>query len=238
MALMKCKECGGPVSSEAKSCPKCGAKPPKRTSWPAVVFACLVGFVVLRSLFTDRAPATPTAPSNSPNAATALVATEPNKPSTPPPAIVTPNSVEAWEYSRENDPMSGKPAAYAKLLSQNSLSLDFSYRGRNHGQLMVRQHPKWGLDVLLEVEQGQMLCRSYNDSCKVTIRFDDGPPQRFGGAEPEDNSSTVIFLRDEARFLKEASKAKRILVQATFYKNGEQLLEFKTDKPLAWPPKL
>lgn len=29
MALVKCKECGGQVSTSAKACPSCGAKPPK-----------------------------------------------------------------------------------------------------------------------------------------------------------------------------------------------------------------
>ncbi|WP_135475265.1 zinc ribbon domain-containing protein [Pseudoalteromonas sp. KS88] len=32
MALIKCKECGAEVSSKAKTCPKCGAKPAKKTS--------------------------------------------------------------------------------------------------------------------------------------------------------------------------------------------------------------
>lgn len=230
MALMKCKECGGPVSSEAKSCPKCGAKPPKRTSLLTWVigglFAWGVGSCVLRQ------QAAPTPAAQKPVAQAAAAAAADTKPAIPI------NVESGWEYTQETDPMTSKAAKYAKLLSENSLSLDFPYAGKNYGQITVRQHPKWGLDVLVQVEKGQMLCHSYDESCKVTIRFDDGPPQRFGGAEPEDNSSTVIFLRDEARFLKEASKAKRILVQATFYQNGEQLLEFKTDKPLGWPPKL
>ena len=29
MALVKCKECGSQVSSKAKACPSCGAKPQK-----------------------------------------------------------------------------------------------------------------------------------------------------------------------------------------------------------------
>ncbi|SEN54749.1 zinc-ribbon domain-containing protein [Duganella sp. CF517] len=46
MALVKCKECGTEVSTEAKACPKCGAKPPKKVGllgWIAVLF---VGFFV------------------------------------------------------------------------------------------------------------------------------------------------------------------------------------------------
>ncbi|EKT4488947.1 MULTISPECIES: zinc-ribbon domain-containing protein [Shewanella] len=41
MALVKCKECGEQVSTKAKSCPKCGAKPPKKTSfltWAVLAF--------------------------------------------------------------------------------------------------------------------------------------------------------------------------------------------------------
>ena len=32
MAIKPCKECGGPVSDKAESCPQCGAKQPKETS--------------------------------------------------------------------------------------------------------------------------------------------------------------------------------------------------------------
>ena len=50
MALMKCKECSGPVSSDAKVCPKCGAKlnPSMLKFWIAIlliiwVFAAITG---------------------------------------------------------------------------------------------------------------------------------------------------------------------------------------------------
>lgn len=32
MAVKKCKECGEKVSTTAKKCPHCGAKPPKKSS--------------------------------------------------------------------------------------------------------------------------------------------------------------------------------------------------------------
>lgn len=46
MALVKCKECGSEVSTSAKACPKCGAKPPKKTSRVTWVFLGLLVFVV------------------------------------------------------------------------------------------------------------------------------------------------------------------------------------------------
>lgn len=44
MALVNCKECSKEVSSEAKACPNCGAKPPKPTSRLSVL---LIGIVVV-----------------------------------------------------------------------------------------------------------------------------------------------------------------------------------------------
>lgn len=55
MAIKPCKECGGPVSDEAKTCPRCGAKlQPKTTK--VVWFAAIVMFaVVLPKCFIDTA---------------------------------------------------------------------------------------------------------------------------------------------------------------------------------------
>jgi len=47
MAMVKCKECGSQVSSKAKSCPNCGAKPPKKTSivtWFVLVLIVFVAY--------------------------------------------------------------------------------------------------------------------------------------------------------------------------------------------------
>ena len=47
MALISCKECGNQVSTEAKVCPKCGAKVPKKTGiiTKALIFFFLVGLI-------------------------------------------------------------------------------------------------------------------------------------------------------------------------------------------------
>ena len=44
MALVICKECGEQVSTKAKTCPSCGAKPPKKTSivtWMVLILILL-----------------------------------------------------------------------------------------------------------------------------------------------------------------------------------------------------
>lgn len=45
MALVKCKECGEQISTKAKSCPKCGASAPKKTSmftWLVLILFILI----------------------------------------------------------------------------------------------------------------------------------------------------------------------------------------------------
>jgi hypothetical protein len=61
MSLTKCRECGKDVSTEAKSCPSCGAKPPKPTSVFTLIaggiFIFFVGGMVVSSNEREKKPA-------------------------------------------------------------------------------------------------------------------------------------------------------------------------------------
>lgn len=142
--------------------------------------------------------------------------------------------VPTWSYRTDTDQMTGNRQVWAGLRSKNSLQMDFPYRGENHGLLFIRQHPRWGLDVFIQIAKGQIMCRQ--DDCRVVVRFDGGKPITFSGVDPEDNDPTVVFIQNEKRFIENAKKAKRILVQMTYYKAGSQVLEFEAEKPLQWPP--
>ena len=141
-----------------------------------------------------------------------------------------------WSYQEDTDRMTSKSTNSASIRSSNSLQLDFPYKGDNYGQITVRQHPKHGLDVIISIDKGQILCRSYS-GCPVEIRFDDKAPMRFSGNGPADNSSDTVFLNNAPRFISEAKKAKRILVSMNIYKAGAPLLEFNGVKPLDWGKK-
>lgn len=45
MATQECKECGGEVSGEAKTCPHCGAKGPGAEEFPIGLF--ILGVIVV-----------------------------------------------------------------------------------------------------------------------------------------------------------------------------------------------
>jgi RNA polymerase subunit RPABC4/transcription elongation factor Spt4 len=51
MALMKCHECGSEVSSEAKTCPKCGAKPKTTSNKISAIFGLIVILAVVLFFF-------------------------------------------------------------------------------------------------------------------------------------------------------------------------------------------
>lgn len=138
-----------------------------------------------------------------------------------------------WQYDESTDKMSGKATNTASITSDNSLDLAFPYAGRNHAFLTVRKHPQYGLDVILQIQKGQILCSSYS-GCPIQVKFDDAPPVKFSGTGSADHDSKVIFFKDANRFINQATKAKKILVQANLYQAGAPVLEFSMNEPLKW----
>ena len=50
MALIKCKECGKEISSQAESCPNCGRKKPKPTSAVTWIVVTLLGMGIFSAV--------------------------------------------------------------------------------------------------------------------------------------------------------------------------------------------
>ena len=139
----------------------------------------------------------------------------------------------AWQYDQQNDAMTSKASRTASIKSSNSLDLDFPYKGLNFGHLQIRQHPKWGLDVIFSIDKGQLQCNSYG-GCPIEVRFDDAPAVRFSGTEPADNSSDTVFIQGAPKFIALAKKSKRILIRMNVYHGGAPVLEFSSPKTLEW----
>jgi hypothetical protein len=67
---------------------------------------------------------------------------------------------------------------YASLESDKQLSFGFPYNGGSTGKLTLRISPKYGRDVILEIEKGQFLCPSF-DRCAVHVKFDKRPIESY-----------------------------------------------------------
>lgn len=129
-----------------------------------------------------------------------------------------------WNYSAINDSISKSPGRQASIASTNGFALSSPYAGLQHALLTVREHPRFGKDVIVQIERGQLLCGV--SGCSVPVRFDDGGTQRFHAAESADNDSKVLFLTDYGKFMRELSKAKVVRIEPTFYQHGNITLEF------------
>lgn len=221
--MTKCKECGADVSTKADACPKCGAKQ-VRTSGCAKVVLAVFGFFVFVSIVGNcsRNSSTSTSSPTADTSAKELPAATEVAPATPPP----PPPVGAqWSYDHDTDPM-GKGTTYsAQVISSNTVSFKSPYDGPQHGAMMLRTHPRFGKDVILVIERGQFLCRSYED-CNVLVRFDDKNAVTYSAVGPSDGSSNHIFLRNYSRFVGSMLKAKRVRIAAEIYQEGSPVFEF------------
>jgi len=132
-------------------------------------------------------------------------------------------SKSKWTYSESVDEMRGTKTRLATLESTNELKFGFPYDGGTT-QLMLRQRPQDGLNVILEVK-GQFVCNSFSDD-KITAKFDDGPIQSFGCAEPSSGGTGTLFVKSEKRFLESLKKAKTLTIEAEFYEAGPRQISF------------
>jgi hypothetical protein len=98
MALVKCKECGEQVSSSAKSCPKCGAKPPKQHTTAALVMLVFIGYAGYAAI-----KGTLTKPSVGAASAGVVQSQEP----------VVPDRKSQWEVLTSVDKMTGVRKIFA-----------------------------------------------------------------------------------------------------------------------------
>lgn len=240
MALVNCKECGGPVSTAAANCPKCGAPVPSAASkakelggqlW--LVTKLLVGglffYIVYQcTAITGKMADAPGAPER---LAQVLA---PSPPTTPP--IPTIDAPSEWYHQTQDDPLSKRPTKAASLSSIDQLSLDFPYKGENRGHLWVRQSPRDGLTAYFSIDKGQLICH-YGDNCQVSVSFDEAKPVTFRMIGAADSDSTVLFFSDAKRFIAGATRAKEIRVAAIIYQGGQPTLTFRATSPLVWPPK-
>lgn len=109
MALIKCKECGKEISSNAPTCPHCGTvrfAQPKKTSGCAIAAAVLVGVPVLIGIFASSTYKSP-----APIPQTRPTTNAPAQPSSDAAAIGQEfaKSGGAWQFSETKDAMTGKP---------------------------------------------------------------------------------------------------------------------------------
>lgn len=120
----------------------------------------------------------------------------------------------------------GKGSIYqARILSTNTVNFNFPYSGPQHGFITLRTHPRYGKDIIFNIERGQFLCHSY-EGCAVLIRFDDKEPVKYSASTTADHSSETIFIQNYSKFVGEMLKSKRVRISANIYQESAPVFEF------------
>ncbi|RXZ42675.1 hypothetical protein [Crenobacter cavernae] len=146
--------------------------------------------------------------------------TAPSQPAAPP---------SKWSYDSKEDKMRGQSRYFASLTSSDMIQLAFPYNGGTDLELVLRDDPEHGKDIMLWMSKGQLPCYSY-DGCSFSVKFDDGPIQRFSAAGPASSGSDTLFISGPAgrkKFMAGLRKAKRMIVEVNVYDAGRQQFTFE-----------
>jgi hypothetical protein len=131
---------------------------------------------------------------------------------------------DPWSYNEYPDEMSAKTIHQARIASSNAFEFKFPYQGSQHAILVLRTHPRFGKDAILQISKGQFLCRP--SQCSVTVRFGDGKPQQWPARESSDHDSTTLFLGQYDSFVSSLSQSKVVRIEPTLYQEGDVAMTF------------
>lgn len=184
------------------------------------------GWLVLVTLaWIGGMNAPPTPPTDSLPTGTSSSA-EASSPNSAAEKAAPPTVQSRWRYDETTDEMRGTTAKYASVVSDNELDFEFPYGRGNSTTLTVRKDG--GTDVFLAIEKGQFLCNGFTDDSYVSVKFDDGPIQRYNCTGASDGSSDVAFIRNSARFITALKSADKVVVEAEFFQSGRRQIIFST----------
>ena len=141
-------------------------------------------------------------------------------------------SEKTWDFTSDTDDMDDSVNKYYSLRSDNFANFDFPYQGDSYLTITVRYMKKYGYDVLLNIDKGQMVGNEYNGTNYVRVRFDNGKVEKYYYSEPNDGSADCVFIKNASTFIKKCKTAKTIIIEQEFYQEGVHQFKFHVDKSL------
>jgi hypothetical protein len=137
-----------------------------------------------------------------------------------------PSDAKSWKYSEKVDKMSSETNYYASIDANEKLKFDFPYDGGSVANLTVRNKGKEN-EIILSVSKGQFNSKIENNT--VRIKFDDEKPIEVPYTEPSSGSSDLIFIGTEKEVIAKLLTAKKVLIEAEFFNEGNRQMEFNVD---------
>lgn len=126
----------------------------------------------------------------------------------------------SWDYSESIDEMTGHDIELAKVSSVN-VTLSGKWKS---GNLIIRQHPRLGVDAYFTINDGQFVCG--DNGCDILIRFDSNKPVSYEAIRTNDQSGSAIFIKEKDDFIDRLRCARRLRIEATFFHEATRIMEF------------
>jgi zinc-ribbon domain len=165
MALVTCKDCGNPVSDQAKTCIKCGApvpEPKKKTGVVAWTVCAFIAVGIVSSLFAKHDPAVPVAgpASAAPIVLTAAqTAAKDQESETRGLALLGARALKAGS----KDP---KTFEFEKIVAHPNWTVCYEYRAKNSFNAVLAGEAVLVKNKMLVHERdGNSFVRAWNKSC-------------------------------------------------------------------------
>jgi len=130
-----------------------------------------------------------------------------------------------WLY--QTSPMQGGTQSTATIQSTRP-------NGEQTVRLILRRHTAWGQSVFLYATTGKgFVCQG---DCSLKATFD-GKPKTIKAFRPPTGEPALLF-RNDAAFLKDLAKTKRLTIDVVTVSRGETTLVFETGgfDPEKWAP--
>lgn len=139
-----------------------------------------------------------------------------------------------WHYESSMDEMTDTKNVWASLKSDNYIEQEFPYEGDTYAKIIVRYMKKYGTDVILEIDKGQIVGIDVNATNFVSAKFDDAEPRKYYFDNAADMSTEQVFLRNAKDFINRCKSAKVIKIDIPMFQAGRPVFTFHVDKPLEW----
>lgn len=129
----------------------------------------------------------------------------------------------AWTYGENKDAMRGTSTKYATTQSEEKFKNVLGV-GEQTTSLQVQTAAK-GYDVLIMNPNLQFTCNSITNK-QVSIKFDDGPIERFGCTGAVGDEFGTAFINSGSRILGKLKTAKKVMIEAEVFQRGNIQMTF------------
>ncbi len=129
-----------------------------------------------------------------------------------------------WRSSESVDEMTNEVFYFMETTSLNELEFSFPYEGGSTFYLTIRGKAQKQPEIILSTNRGQFIPSINSEHLRV--KFDDEEAFNVTYNSPESCSSEAICIKSEGKILKKLATAKTLKIEAPFFEDGRQIIEF------------